>query len=90
MSHLVAALMIRRKLRLVKIRLYISAHRLMRGAHGINILTGIHGYITCLYVSTEVRDLLRIKVEVNKTSLKFDDVSLTVSSYVIFLVFVVA
>ena len=89
MSHLVAALMIRRKL-LVKIRLYISAHRLMRGAHGINILTGIHGYITCLYVSTEVRDLLRIKVEVNKTSLKFDDVSLTVSSYVIFLVFVVA
>ena len=52
MSHLVAALMIRRKL-LVKIRLYISAHQLMRGAHDINILTGIHGYFTCLYVSTE-------------------------------------
>ena len=36
-----------------------------------------------------MRDLLRIKVEVINTSLLFDDVSLTVSSYVIFLVFAV-
>ena len=57
MSHLVAALMIRRKL-LVKIRLYISAHRLMREVQDINILTGIH--LSCLCVEE-----LEINLEIN-------------------------
>ena len=73
MSHLVAALMIRRKL-LVKIRLYISAHRLMREVQDINILTGRYTFII------SVCGKLEMKVESN-VPLFFDLVSLVVSSY---------